>query len=255
MAVPSGANPAPFPLKGDREAIEQRRHMVGEMMLRGMPLVTIAKMLNVHRNTILNDAKELKRASRASITHMDPISEIAETVEKLKMLGAEAVVQYHQADRPQAKNAFLNTARAIETDKMKILMLTGLVPSEVAKNVIEAELVADKSKKVESKFERKGVKDILSNPESRRKILSAMSKLVQVGGKDVLKQEADKKEIQNVQKITGGAAGGEGSAQAGAGGNSISAQPDKGADPKAPGNRPATDGGGDQNLRPPGGNS
>lgn len=214
QAGPPRLTPIPPHLKGDRESIEHRRNLVRDMMLRGMSLVSIAKVLGVHRNTILNDAKEIRRQMRQSIKELDPIQEVANDVEHYQMIAQEAIVQYYNAEKHSAKKGWMEVSIRAMDSKVKLLALTGLIPTQGLSGVVDAEVAAERSRQVETKFGKTGVKAVLQNPESRRKLISAMSLLIQTGKKELL---AMTKEDQHGQGA-GGATGGEGGAEKSPGG-------------------------------------
>lgn len=181
-----------FPLRGDREAIEQRRTLVKEMLVRGMSLMSIAKTLGVHRNTIMNDSKEIRRVSRQSIKDIDPVQAVADSIDIFNMVVKEAIRQFHDSEGKGAKVSFLKTIAEAESTKLKFMMATGLLPSSGLEHVIDAEISSEKTKRVEGKFEKAGLGDVLKSPESRRKILSAFQKFLTIGKKEVM--EAGKRE-------------------------------------------------------------
>lgn len=54
-----------------KEQIADRRKTVWEMIVRGIPQVVIAKTLNVHRNTVMNDVRELRKQHRDEVKDTD----------------------------------------------------------------------------------------------------------------------------------------------------------------------------------------
>lgn len=203
-----GPSPAPkipsYALKGDRESIEHRRSMVKEMLLRGMTVSSIAKVLGVHRNTVINDVHEVRRQMRLGIKNLDPVQEVADTVEFFQMVAKEAIIQFHGTNKHGAKNSYLNTAlKAIET-KMKLLAITGMIPNRGLMDVVDAEVTSERNKTVERKFEKAGIKEILKSPESRRKLLSVMNKLMWLGKKDILETAGVAEEVMRKEGAHGG---------------------------------------------------
>ena len=162
------------------------------MMIRGMPLAAIAKALGVHRNTVLNDSKEIRRTMRLAVKEIDPVQTIADSIEIFSMVVREAIVQFHSSDGKAAKVQFLKTITEAEATKLKFMMSTGLLPSAGLEHVIDAEISSEKAQKVEGKFAKAGLGDVLKSPESRRKILSAFQKFLTIGKKEIL--EAGKRE-------------------------------------------------------------
>jgi hypothetical protein len=198
-------------LRNDREAIERRRAVVKEMLVRGMSTAAIAHALGVHRNTVLNDSKEVRRVMRQAVKEIDPVQAIADSVEIFNMVVREAIVQFHSSDGKGPKVAFLKTITEAEATKLKFMMATGLLPSNGLEQVIDAEISSDKTKRVEGKFEKAGLGDVLKSPESRRKILSAFQKFLTIGKKEVM--EAGKRE----EGVTNGGQAGTGGPDPGAG--------------------------------------
>lgn len=202
-------------MRGDREAIDQRRALVKEMMIRGMSLVAIAKAIGVHRNTILNDSKEIRRTMRQGIKQIDPVQAIADSVEIFNMVVKESIVQFHSSEGKAAKVQFLRTITETEATKLKFLMSTGLLPSQGLEKVIDAEVSVEKTKQVEGKFQKAGLGEVLKSPESRRKILSAFQKFLTIGKQEILDAGKREEGANGGESGSAGADPGTGEAQGG----------------------------------------
>jgi hypothetical protein len=203
------------PLRGDRAAIEQRRALVKEMMVRSMPLTAIAQAIGVHRNTIMNDAKEIRRSMRQSVKDIDPVQAIADSVEIFNMVVREAIVQFHSSEGKASKVSFLKAITEAEATKLKFMMTTGLLPNHGLEQIIDAEVSSEKTKRVEGKFEKAGLGEVIKSPESRRKILSAFQKFLTIGKKEIMEAEKREEGVDGGQSGVGGPDSGAGTAEGG----------------------------------------
>ena len=108
-----------------RADIEQRRHKVAGLWLRGVSVRAIAQALKVHADTISNDLtairQELVAESRAEFE-----SARARTLAVLRQVEQEAWTTYGKLDdRSVNKSAMLNVVLSAEKEMNQILGVTG----------------------------------------------------------------------------------------------------------------------------------
>lgn len=114
--------------KNSQEAIAERRETVWEMLVRGVPQVVIAKTLNVHRNTIANDVKELRRTHRKEVKDNDVHETLGDSVAKFDEIFKYAMQEYSTVEKPREKAQFLEKALSAMDKKTRLLVETGVLP-------------------------------------------------------------------------------------------------------------------------------
>jgi hypothetical protein len=111
-----------------KEQIADRRKTVWEMLVMGVPQVTIAKTLNVHRNTITNDVRELRKLHREEVKDTDVHETLGDAVAKFDEIFKYAMQEYSTADKAREKAQFLEKAIAAMDKKTRLLVETGVLP-------------------------------------------------------------------------------------------------------------------------------
>lgn len=74
---------------------EERRRRVFEYSLRSMPVMTMAKILKVHRNTITKDLQAIQEEMKQRVVNADPAILIGEHLQVLRELEIMALFEYH----------------------------------------------------------------------------------------------------------------------------------------------------------------
>lgn len=108
--------------------IEKRRRVVWDLYLQGVPQQTIAETYGVHRNTIANDVKVLKKRHRDEVDNCEAKTEIGDLVAKYDHIFTLSMRDYQQAQTETAKNNMLSRAMAALEKKSKLLTETGVIP-------------------------------------------------------------------------------------------------------------------------------
>lgn len=111
-----------------KAAIEDRRRQVRELMMRGVPGTDIAKILNVHRNTIVNDLKIIREENRKEATEIDVYGEIGLSMKKYDEIFTTAMTEYLKAEKDRSKASFLTKALDALDKKMRFLVEVGILP-------------------------------------------------------------------------------------------------------------------------------
>ena len=111
-----------------REDIADRRAKVWEMIVRGVNQQAISAALNVHRNTVSNDVKELRKQHRQVVKDADVHDEIGDTVAKYDEIFKYAMIEYSTADKETHKAQFLDKAMSALQKKVSLLVETGVLP-------------------------------------------------------------------------------------------------------------------------------
>lgn len=111
-----------------KEDIADRRKTVWEMLVRGIPQVVIASTLNVHRNTIANDVKELRKQHREQVKDTDVHETLGDSVAKFDEIFKYAMHEYSTADKSREKAQFLEKAISAMDKKTRLLVETGVLP-------------------------------------------------------------------------------------------------------------------------------
>ena len=114
--------------RNSQEVIAERRDTVWEMLVRGVPQVVIAKTLNVHRNTIANDVRELRRTHREDVADNDVHDTLGDAVAKFDEIFKYAMQEYSTVEKPREKAQFLEKALSAMDKKTRLLVETGILP-------------------------------------------------------------------------------------------------------------------------------
>ena len=108
--------------------LEERRAKVWELLVRGVSQTTIAEMLGVHRNTVANDVKELRKNHREDVKDADVHDELGDTVAKYDEIFKYAMAEYSTADKPRERAQFMDKALAALDKKTRLMVETGVLP-------------------------------------------------------------------------------------------------------------------------------
>lgn len=111
-----------------KEQLQDRRRTVWELYLRGVPLTVISRTLNVHRNTINNDLRELRKTHKQQVSNVDISEEVGDLAAKYDEIFKYAISEYATTDREGAKSSFLSQAQEALHKKSKLLMDVGIIP-------------------------------------------------------------------------------------------------------------------------------
>lgn len=110
---------------------EERRALVYKYYLQNIPQGTIAKILGVHRNTIVNDLKFLRKGGAEKIVGLrrESDEEVADHMESLKYVEGEALQQYELADEDKAlKKGYLELMLKAREARIALEFKTGVIP-------------------------------------------------------------------------------------------------------------------------------
>jgi len=93
----------------------------------------IAKLLKVHRNTITNDLKQIKRQQADAVRRLDSDEEAGATLDYYKKLRDDAYQQYIEVQSSGAKLGFLQAALRAQEMYVKLLMDIGAIDKTAAR--------------------------------------------------------------------------------------------------------------------------
>jgi hypothetical protein len=131
-----------------REGIERRRAFVMQSRLQGLRVEAIARVLNVHRNTITNDIRAISKQRAEYVRGLDADASIGETIEFYDHIRDRAMLGYGEAETSMGKVAFLQAALKAAETKNKLLMDAGVIPKAgragSASNEVSINLDGDK---------------------------------------------------------------------------------------------------------------
>jgi hypothetical protein len=116
-----------------REGIERRRSIVLDLHLRGMTNHAIAKILKVHRNTVTNDLKAIKRRQAEVVRNLDPDEETGAALDYYLKVRDQAYAQYLESTNANAKLGFLQAALRAQEMHVRLLVETGTIEKAPAK--------------------------------------------------------------------------------------------------------------------------
>lgn len=108
--------------------IQDRRRTVWEMTLRGIPETMIANALHVHRNTIVNDIREIRKKNRDKVADADVMTEIADAMQKFEEIFQLAMKDYGQASKDLSKSRYQEIAMNALDKKVRFLVEVGVLP-------------------------------------------------------------------------------------------------------------------------------
>jgi len=114
------------PFEG-RAGLERRRAIVLDLKLRGMGHRAIAAILKVHRNTVSNDFRAIRRMQAEMARSLDGDAEVGATVSYYEKLRNTAFKEYMEAKSNQAKLGYLQTALRAQEMHVKLLMDIGII--------------------------------------------------------------------------------------------------------------------------------
>jgi hypothetical protein len=128
MGKNAGIHPATGQILEGREGIEARRAFILECRLRGLKIEAIAKLLNVHRNTVTNDIKAIAKRQAEVVQDLDPNASIGELLDFLDHARNEAMMAYKSCETDTGRVAFLQAALRAQDLKAKTLFESGIIP-------------------------------------------------------------------------------------------------------------------------------
>ena len=120
------------PFEG-RAGIEKRRALVLDLHLRGMTNHAIATILKVHRNTIANDLKAIKKKQAEAVRNLDPDEETGAALDYYTKIRDQAYAAYLEAQNANAKLGFLQAALRAQDMHVKLLVDTGTIDKAATK--------------------------------------------------------------------------------------------------------------------------
>lgn len=112
----------------NREKTEERRRQVWQMLLRGIPETVIAKMFDVHRNTIVTDVRVLRMKNRQLIKDADVLEEIGDAAARFEEMFQNAMSEFATTKETGTKLAALDRAMSAMREKVRLLVETGILP-------------------------------------------------------------------------------------------------------------------------------
>ena len=163
--------------KHSAEAIEVRREQVLSLSVQGVKSKEIAEILGVSSRTIEEDLKALRKIMQGRIKEHDVAGEIGKSVAILEGIRDLAMREYVSAKGKMTKATLLSTAMRAEVSKAKLLVGTGIWPSPTHKISTTLDIDGQVTLK-EAPYGREDVKKVLESPESRRRVLSVLEKVV-----------------------------------------------------------------------------
>lgn len=116
-----------------RDGLDRRRALVLDLHLRGMQQHAIAAILKVHRNTVTNDLKAVRRRQAEAVKRLDSDEEAGATLDYYKKLRDDAYGQYLETQSAGAKLGFLQAALRAQEMYAKLLMDIGAIDKTPAK--------------------------------------------------------------------------------------------------------------------------
>lgn len=122
----------------DKFKRDERRARVYDLTLSGMSLVSIATMLQVHRNTVAADLKMMRKEGARRVKLSDPNAELGEQIRFYEEISRKAMSDYALSDeKSQMRAGYLNTALRCRELIMKLMMDSGMVPKAADKVQME----------------------------------------------------------------------------------------------------------------------
>lgn len=181
---PQQVNDVPSPQDGNgkqsgrppnsKAKTDERREQVYSLSLRGAKKAALARMYDVHVNTITRDLKAMKKRLRSDTVTADAWTEIAESLKFLDEIEKLALYEFYQnKSNPSAKQKFLETCIKAREAKVRLQLNVGHIPK-----------VADKVQ--EDIFIYNGV-DIrtMSTEELQKKRDELASRMTTLGGESI----------------------------------------------------------------------
>ena len=127
MGRHAGILPDGTKLEG-REGIERRRAFVMEARLKGLRVEAVARILQVHRNTISGDLRAISKRRAECVRGLDSDASIGETAEFYDHIRDRAMLEYGECETHMGKVAFLQAALRAAEIKNKLFMDAGIIP-------------------------------------------------------------------------------------------------------------------------------
>jgi len=110
-----------------KEGLERRRMIVLDMKMRGMRPNGIAKVLKVHRNTILRDMKWLRKNRAMRLEEDPPMEQTGDLISLYEEIAMQAIQSSHVAETEATKASFMQVALKALDLKAKLMLDTGLI--------------------------------------------------------------------------------------------------------------------------------
>lgn len=98
-------------------------------MVRGISAGTIASQLGVHRNTIVGDIREIRKANAKMVEETDILEEVGEAAQFFDQVCKDAMFAVADNSHPMAKVSFMSIAMKARTDKLRLLTQIGVIPA------------------------------------------------------------------------------------------------------------------------------
>jgi len=129
MGKVHGVNMKGKPLVG-REGLEERRSLVLDMQLRGLSPAGIARVLQIHRNTVHRDLAFLKKKRGEDLEDSQSPQNVGDITLFLDGIIRQAMTQYQATKVESAQIGFLQVALAATEKKAKLLLETGYIQKD-----------------------------------------------------------------------------------------------------------------------------
>jgi len=140
--------------------IEDRRGKVWNLHTRGISITNMVAILKVHRNTISNDLKVLRRRQGEAVSQLDAAASVGESLKYYDTIIQLSLKEYYAAGDLRGKNGFLQTAMAAIRNRDKLLSTTGLIPSVVGGGVNVQVNVANFTEKVANETQKMSIDEL-----------------------------------------------------------------------------------------------
>ncbi|MBN4049900.1 hypothetical protein JYT84_00570 [bacterium AH-315-M10] len=119
------------------EASLDRRREIYKLRMRGIPPRAIARLLGETRRTIDDDLEQIKKDAANRARNADVHEVVGEAVHFYNEIEYQALTLYHEAEKEQDQRAFIETALRAEQQKLWIMFVTGIIPTEATKHDIQ----------------------------------------------------------------------------------------------------------------------
>ena len=118
--------------------VDERRRQVEKLRLRGTPVSTIAKILNVSDKTIYRDLKAIREQNIEAVSKTEKEEHMANAMARYREIEERAWTDYHTAaEGSPARIKALDLIRVIQSDKIKALRDTGFIQNQAQKVEVE----------------------------------------------------------------------------------------------------------------------
>ena len=185
-----------LPERWSSRGIEERREYVAKFYARRVPQTVIAKLLGVSTRTISNDIEYLKKERSEYIEQLmksqdATFADIGTAAMRLESIAQAALGQYELAKSDRQKNQYLITAIKAETARNALLINTGVLP----KAGEDLRITHNAGEPFTSKVGNEHPLSTLDNPASRRRVLEAAEKIINLGAKKLEPKPVDQSKV------------------------------------------------------------